>query len=395
MAMKPLFWQRIQMPAKMSTEEEDEQEEKNCLWERLNEKVDWISDDFLDSFSRHVPTTKNNRKSTGKSSGKDDNTKSSSSTSEPKEKKKKVEAVQLLEQKRAHNVGILITSLRLDISVIESAILNFDVSVIGTEKLQQIHEVAGTQEEISLIDRHLKQFPDAQLSKAERFLYDLSRIPQFHERVNCIMHEIKFAELLVSIENTLSTFKLTCSSLTSKSSIQEIFAIILTLGKLECVWCVLCLTFLSLLGNYMNGGNRDRGQADGFGLEILNKLKDVKGKDNGSNLLEYVVKIYIKQFYPNVSSMENVAFPLVEPADIEKCSIVVFSDIENELNELNKILRQTSNLVKSVLSKGEKDENDEYVEHIKIFNSKMETFLEQSTKQTTEQEDNLKDCKKK
>lgn len=30
------------------------------------------------------------------------------------------------------------------------------------------------------------------------------------------------------------------------------------------------------LGNYMNGGNGQRGQADGFGLEILPKLKDVK-----------------------------------------------------------------------------------------------------------------------
>lgn len=31
-------------------------------------------------------------------------------------------------------------------------------------------------------------------------------------------------------------------------------------------------------GNYMNGGNRTRGQADGFGLEILPKLKDVKSR---------------------------------------------------------------------------------------------------------------------
>lgn len=28
----------------------------------------------------------------------------------------------------------------------------------------------------------------------------------------------------------------------------------------------------------MNGGNRTRGQADGFGLEILPKLKDVKSR---------------------------------------------------------------------------------------------------------------------
>ena len=39
-----------------------------------------------------------------------------------------------------------------------------------------------------------------------------------------------------------------------------------------------------------------RGQADGFELDILPKLKDVKCKDNSSNLLQYLVKVYIKMF---------------------------------------------------------------------------------------------------
>lgn len=44
----------------------------------------------------------------------------------------------------------------------------------------------------------------------------------------------------------------------TNESLKQLFAIILALG------------------NYMNGGNGQRGQADGFGLEILSKLKDVK-----------------------------------------------------------------------------------------------------------------------
>lgn len=38
------------------------------------------------------------------------------------------------------------------------------------------------------------------------------------------------------------------------------------------------LSIILAFGNFMNGGNRQRGQADGFGLEILAKLKDVKSK---------------------------------------------------------------------------------------------------------------------
>ena len=48
------------------------------------------------------------------------------------------------------------------------------------------------------------------------------------------------------------------------------------------------------LGNYMNGGNRQRGQADGFGLEILPKLKDVKSKENSITLLHFIVMKYIE-----------------------------------------------------------------------------------------------------
>lgn len=36
------------------------------------------------------------------------------------------------------------------------------------------------------------------------------------------------------------------------------------------------LGLVLVFGNYMNGGNRTRGQADGFTLDILPKLKDVK-----------------------------------------------------------------------------------------------------------------------
>jgi formin 2 len=54
------------------------------------------------------------------------------------------------------------------------------------------------------------------------------------------------------------------------------------------------LSLILALGNFMNGGNRARGQADGFGLEILAKLRDVKSKDNSITLLHYIVRAYIK-----------------------------------------------------------------------------------------------------
>lgn len=153
----------------------------------------------------------------------------------------------------------------------------------------------------------------------------------------------------------------------------------------------------------MNGGNRDRGQADGFGLEILNKLKDVKGKDSGVNLLDFVVKMYIKKYYSNIDSLEKVSFPLVEPADIEKCSLVVFNQIEEELCDLGKKIKKTENLVTNIMDREEQkhsilnavsedgnNNSKDSLEHVKIFKER----IEHAKQRLNEQEDNLKECQK-
>lgn len=48
------------------------------------------------------------------------------------------------------------------------------------------------------------------------------------------------------------------------------------------------LGLILAFGNYMNGGNRTRGQADGFGLEILPKLKDVKSRVSANVYLKVI-----------------------------------------------------------------------------------------------------------
>lgn len=56
------------------------------------------------------------------------------------------------------------------------------------------------------------------------------------------------------------------------------------------------LSLVLAFGNHMNGGNVSRGQADGFELEILTKLKDVKSKDHTFTLLHYLVHVYLSMF---------------------------------------------------------------------------------------------------
>lgn len=82
------------------------------------------------------------------------------------------------------------------------------------------------------------------------------------ERFHCLCFEARFTEVIGQIGARLANFRHVCRALTTMEGVRLVLAIVLALG------------------NYLNGGNRDRGQADGFGLDILPRLKDVKAKDN-------------------------------------------------------------------------------------------------------------------
>lgn len=79
----------------------------------------------------------------------------------------------------------------------------------------------------------------------------------------------------------------------------------------------------------MNGGNLARGQADGFGLEILSKLKDVKSKESHITLLHFIVQSTL-----NKADSTPSALPVPEHGDIERASSVNFDDIRMCLNKL-------------------------------------------------------------
>lgn len=56
------------------------------------------------------------------------------------------------------------------------------------------------------------------------------------------------------------------------------------------------LGLILAFGNFMNGGNRTRGQADGFTLDILPKLKDVKSSVSQG----YSSYLYYNVFFSSV-----------------------------------------------------------------------------------------------
>ncbi len=72
-----------------------------------------------------------------------------------------------------------------------------------------------------------------------------------------------------------------------------------------------------------------RGQADGFHLEILPKLRDVKTADNSSNLLKFLVSCYLREtekvnrFFKGIKTIIITTVTLYPISYVGRCEDVV------------------------------------------------------------------------
>lgn len=227
-----------------------------------------------------------------------------------------------------------------------------------------------------------------------RFLYELSQIPDFAGRAHCIIFQSVFLDTISSIRRKVVIVSNVCNvrnksamvALSDADSPRGCFCVRQELLETRHLRDIMGLVLA--FGNYMNGGNRTRGQADGFGLEILPKLKDVKSRvshhtllpssrlpllldmnstawnfppqDTKMNLVDYIVLCYLRNFdkvrvmgkaftrfllfAPAYSPMfqhagtEKSVFPLPDPQDFFQAAQVKFDDLIKDTRKLKRDL---------------------------------------------------------
>ncbi|XP_040034096.2 uncharacterized protein fmn2a [Gasterosteus aculeatus] len=343
--MKPLYWTRIQLIAKKPT--------SPLVWETIEEpSVDFK--EFVELFSKSAVKEKKKP------------------ISDTISKSKAKQVVKLLNNKRSQAVGILMSSIHLDMKDIQNAVLNMDNAVVDLETLQALYENRAQNDEMDGIKKHIKSSKDKEdakpLDKPEQFLFQLSQIPNFCERVFCILFQSTFHECITSIVRKLEILERVCKTLQSGTCVSQVLGLVLAFG------------------NFMNGGNRSRGQADGFTLDILPKLKDVKSSDNSQSLLSYIVAYYLRHFDED-AGRETCVYSLPEPQDLFQASQMKFEDFERDLRKLRKDLNACSAQTENVCKFSSED-------ILQPFKGKMEEFLGQATTELETQEKQLADTHK-
>ncbi|KAK9533544.1 hypothetical protein VZT92_008656 [Zoarces viviparus] len=337
--MKPLYWTRIQI----------EDNNNNTLWGSLEEPNIVNANEFEDLFSKATLQSKK---------------KPLSDTYEKKAKTKKV--IKLLDSKRSQAVAILMSSLHLVMKDIKEAVLTVDNSVVDLETIEALYENRATSDEIARITKHYEDSKEEEvklLDKPEQFLYELSQIPDFANRAHCIIFQSVFLDTISSVRRKVEIIAHVSKELLDCDSLREVMGLVLAFG------------------NYMNGGNRTRGQADGFGLEILPKLKDVKSRDNSMNLVDFVVIYYLRNFDTHAGTEKSV-FPMPEPQDFFQAAQVKFEDLSKDIRKLKKDLTACEKTIQKVCANPSE-------EHLQPFKEKMEGFIAAAQEEHSAEEDRL------
>uniref|UniRef100_A0A670XXQ8 Formin 1 n=1 Tax=Pseudonaja textilis TaxID=8673 RepID=A0A670XXQ8_PSETE len=344
--MKPLYWNRIQIS-------HSSQQSMPTLWDSLEEPNLCDTNEFEYLFSKETAREKK---------------KALADSYEKKTKTKKI--IKLLDGKRSQTVGILISSLHLEMKDIEHAVLNMDDSVVDLETLEALYENRAQKDELEKIKQHYDTSTEEEvklLDKPEQFLYELSQISNFAERAQCIIFQSVFNEGIIAVHHKVDIIHHVCKELITMKSVKNILALILAFG------------------NYMNGGNRTRGQADGFGLEILPKLKDVKSRVRIS-LADYVV-IYYLRHCDKEAGTQNSVFPLPEPQDFFQASQVKFEDLVKDLRKLKRDLEDCGKQMKVVFRESSE-------EHLQPFKDKFEDFFCEAVEEHKEEKSHLDNAQK-
>ncbi|XP_057528393.1 formin-like protein 5 isoform X2 [Amaranthus tricolor] len=241
--LKPFFWDKVQANP-----------EHSMVWDQLKSGSFQFNEEMIASLFGYAATENKN-----------DKTKQSSSRDPPSK------FIQLIDQKKAQNLSILLRALNVTTHEVRDALL--EGNELPSELLDTLLKMAPTTEE----ELKLRLFNDeiSQLGPAERFLKVLVDIPFAFKRLETLLFMSILQEEATSVNESFVTLEAACKELRNNRLFLKLLEAVLKTG------------------NRMNDGTY-RGGAQAFKLDTLLKLADVKGTDGKTTLLHFVVQEIIR-----------------------------------------------------------------------------------------------------
>ncbi|XP_067883890.1 disheveled-associated activator of morphogenesis 2 isoform X2 [Heterodontus francisci] len=225
---------------------------------------------------------------------------------------RKVKELSVIDGRRAQNCVILLSKLKLSNEEIKYAILQMDEQEdLPKDMLEQLLKFVPEKSDIDLLEEHKHEID--RMARADRFLYEMSRIDHYQQRLQALFFKKKFAERLAEAKPKIEVILLASKELCRSKRLKQLLEVVLAFG------------------NYMNKGQR--GNAFGFRISSLNKIGDTKSSiDRNITLLHYLIMIFEKS-YPEILTIQ---LDLLHVPDAAKVNL---AELDKEIKNLKNGLK--------------------------------------------------------
>lgn len=226
--------------------------------------------------------------------------------------KLKVKELSVIDGRRAQNCNILLSRLKLSNDEIKRAILTMDEQEdLPKDMLEQLLKFVPEKSDIDLLEEHKHELD--RMAKADRFLFEMSRINHYQQRLQSLYFKKKFAERVAEVKPKVEAIRSSSEEVLRSSALKQLLEVVLAFG------------------NYMNKGQR--GNAYGFKISSLNKIADTKSSiDKNITLLHYLITI-VENKYPKVLNLSE------ELQDIPQAAKVNMTELDKEISTLRSGLK--------------------------------------------------------
>ncbi|KAM9466004.1 disheveled-associated activator of morphogenesis 2 isoform 3-T5 [Clarias gariepinus] len=225
---------------------------------------------------------------------------------------RKVKELSVIDGRRAQNCVILLSKLKMSNEEIKRAILEMDErEELAKDMLEQLLKFIPEKSDIDVLEEHKHELD--RMARADRFLYDMSRIDHYQQRLQSLFFKKKFAERLAEIKPKVEAIVCASREVMRSKRLTQILEVVLAFG------------------NFLNKGQR--GNAYGFKVSSLNKIVDTKSSiDRNITMLHYLIMIFEKHY----SDTLNVQQDLLSVPEAAKVNL---AELEKEVYSIKSGLK--------------------------------------------------------
>ena len=248
----------------------------------------------------------------------------------------------IIDFNRANNIGIMLARIRLSYPEIRKAIMTLDNKMLSVDQIKALKQFTPTEEDKEAINAYVGDSSEgissalSSLGPAEQYFYHVMNIPRLAARLQCWIFKRRFESDVGELKPDLETMQNAVKEVRSSKKLIQLLKTVLALG------------------NYLNGGSF-RGEAHGYQLEVLLKMRDTRANPSSTDndetslgvnsLMHYLVKL---------SDAKNHFVDYVdEMPSLENASRLSLATLQSHVRSLRSSLEQIKNELKRFSEAGE------------------------------------------